>query len=255
MQIAKELLSEDPSTLISKNNILLGSNYTNSPTDCLQQIESALIQYQEYVEKISLKDSTLLTNIQDCLYKISWRSTEIPSNIKFTDNSILSLFRLRNWLMLDYLANTINQLTDEKVIVEVAKNLNDDLMAFKNIIPQLVSLIASKSPAPNVAKEKKVFLSKLNALVSFYFDRYLLEKIVACSSSITKNVDSKNDEAILDFLNDDINRMAVYRAYEIIGEASKNISHELKHLHQGLPWHGVKEKAASEDAIEDKKTF
>ncbi|MFH1054667.1 MAG: DUF86 domain-containing protein [Candidatus Altiarchaeota archaeon] len=44
------------------------------------------------------------------------------------------------------------------------------------------------------------------------------------------------DATLTDFLKDTEKQYAVIRAFEVIGEASKNISAEFKKKHPGVPW-------------------
>lgn len=165
--------------------------------NCFDQLGQLKVSENEFIE---------------ALYRVSWRSSEIPTKIRFGDSKNLygtaenaNKVGERNWVLLDYLAEALGKYQESD-----AKN--KDFQYFSTDL--LILLKAIKGEGSNEA----YYLPHLYDLVEGFYDQYLLQKIEQTLSGFVI-IDDNNK-----FIEDSRNCYAILRASEIISECFKNLS-------------------------------
>ena len=205
-------------------------SYASNPT--LQKLQE-INQYIEDIQNLfsqqeELADSTVL-HIKENLLRISWRVSEIPSYDKF---HMVAYFPERNWLLLDHLSDALNSpyLASPQRLKAAVLSLSEDLTKIKEAIPVIDKIITTQKLEEG---KKRVKLTHLDNLVSFFMDTVLLGKMHNAINTVVFQV---NREGLESFVQDEENKRSLFRALEIIGECAKYISSELKELYRIIPW-------------------
>jgi uncharacterized protein with HEPN domain/predicted nucleotidyltransferase len=207
------------------NPKMAGSTTAKKLNEITQQIDDLLLYKEKNTPQETLNKETI-SSIKEALLRISWRTSEIPSQDKY---HMKDYFPERNWILLEYLADVLNSLSDEK-LAAVIPLIWEDLPTIKNAM-FIVNKILSKEILENEEKQKIKF-PHLENFLNFFIDSTLLEKI----KNATEDLIDKEDH-IENFIQDEENRRSVFRAFEIMGECAKYLSSDLKRLNQELPWH------------------
>ncbi|MBW8310074.1 MAG: hypothetical protein K0M45_10665 [Candidatus Paracaedibacteraceae bacterium] len=207
------------------NPKMSGSTTAKKLNEIIQQIDDLLLCKEKITPQETLNKETI-SSIKEALLRVSWRTSEIPSQDKY---HMKDYFPERNWILLEYLADVLNSLSEDQLAAVIPLIL-EDLPTIKNAM-FIVNKILSKENLENEEKQKIKF-PNLENFLNFFIDSTLLEKIKNASEDLI----DKEDQ-IENFIQDEENRRSVFRAFEIIGECAKYLSSDLKRLNQELPWH------------------
>jgi hypothetical protein len=213
--LAIEILRKHGITKIPPTFAMSASN-ADIVTEIINNIDKALNCYQSGSATVENYDT-----IMQALYRISWRSSEIPREDRFSDKAIFKQYLdERDWIILDYLSNALVKFENPELsIVQKQKHVGDFL---NRIQADLESLKAT------FYYQSKVNLGHINEFVSNIYDHYLLNKVFREINVIFNNIeDIGGDNKYQEFLTDKQNIYGLFRILEIIGECFKNFSPEL----------------------------
>jgi uncharacterized protein with HEPN domain len=152
----------------------------------------------------------------EALYRVSWRASEIPTQLKFVteksakeikvlEHKICMVLSERDWILLDYLAESLTSMQTNLQSNQFA-SLYEDLAILKG-------LFDSKNYLDK--PQTSVQLASICGFVEISYDKYLIEKIQLAVNAFK---DMSGD------LSDSKTCYAIFRALEIIGESFKNLS-------------------------------
>lgn len=178
-------------------------------TNCKDQIISEIDNILRIFKKEDIEEKDI-QEIEESLFRISWRSSEIPVQLRFVNNSPLTE---KTWVRLDYLSNSLLQIKDN-IKQELFEGIEDDLNKLKN------ALLKDKI----IDKKDQINLPAIEKFISFFYDKYLLEQI---ADHLRKITDARNGELFLEFLKDEQVCYGTFRALEVLGESFKNLSNNI----------------------------
>jgi uncharacterized protein with HEPN domain len=174
--------------------------------NCFDQLGQLKVPENEFIE---------------ALYRVSWRSSEIPTKIRFGDSKNLygtaenaNKIGERNWVLLDYLAEALGKYQESSIKNKSFQYFSTDLVILLETIKGEYSSEAYSLP-------------RLYNFVEEYYDQYLLQKIEQTLYEF-KDIDAN------EFIKDSRNCYAILRASEIISESFKNLSEtEIQKIQDG----------------------
>jgi uncharacterized protein with HEPN domain/predicted nucleotidyltransferase len=224
-------------------------------------IEETLNHYQLFTET-RITEPEFINLFKENLLKISWLVQSLPSSAKFRtkkeDNEKILISQAipeRNWLLLQELAKFVNKTTD-KAILDNKEVIISDLDKFIVTIPDIQANILKQDNFVHFNLDDKglaknpLELTKLDSILCHDIDRELLSKMLTATRTILEDL-VIDDEAINIFLADSKNHLAVFRAFEIIGECSKNISHTLRIKETIIPWQNISKSSERKNLLTD----
>lgn len=195
----------------------------NIEKEDIQSVEENLSS-SEPSSKLSEQD---IRNITESLYRISWRSSEVPTQIRFGKHSPLTE---KTWIRLDYLSNVLVKLEgNDEFKKEFFQNIlsNPSQQEGKDLVNSddnnrkalLKTALNRKKLEDN---ERDLHLPTIEKFVAFFYDQYLLERIQNVNN-IFKNIGDN-------FFVDEQKVYGFFRGIEILGECFKNLSNNVLSL-------------------------
>ena len=163
------------------------------------------------------------------LKRISWRSSELPTQIKFSTD-MLKAFDERNWILLDQLAEVVNnngsawQLQERNRVVASLQSLVNSGSALRGRIMDEQESTVAQDP---------VILRELEPVISPSLDQKLIYKMKHALSTVISAVGERDRR----FWVQPCTAAAILRALEVVGECAKTLSTEEKAKYPTVPWH------------------
>ncbi|XP_065660753.1 uncharacterized protein LOC136084552 [Hydra vulgaris] len=224
-----------PKTKIFAINILKSCGFTEIPDTFGTEV---FIDQSEFVNKKIQNFEDAIMVAFDCfnplgklkvpenefveaLYRVSWRSSEIPTKVRFGDSvklqgtaKYVSNIGERNWVLLDYLAEALGKYQESSPLNKSFQDFYADLVILLKIIK-------------GEDYSEAYSLLHLSNFVEEYYDNYLLQKIEQTLSEF-RGVDAN------EFIKDSRNCYAILRASEVTSESFKNLSEtEIQKIQDG----------------------
>lgn len=219
MEEIKKKVLEQLSINSEEKQVDLESISKSSTEQIIKEVDTILTIFSSNSILQSTNSSIVLSEdsvkvIKEGLFRISWRSSEIPSEIRFAKDSPLTE---KTWVRLDYLSNALLEMESIGLNHNFFQSIENDLKILKNAL--------QKRKVKEKSEQQQ--LPELGRFISFFYDKYLLNRIIDSLTIISTALSTTNYS---EFLQDEQRCYGVFRALEIVGEAFKNLSSNILDL-------------------------
>lgn len=208
---------------------------------------------------IQICESLIVSKKLDDLIRFSWGITSLPKEMKFT--AWAHVMSDRQWLLLEDIARQMHQKFNNRLNIETDNTSNDDSLISEivediRLVKSILELVKERNATwkgntidfSDVPESKKITHDSLRGLEKKYsadFDHYVLSQVTRYLIMIEKVVRSSD---ILDWLKDKNHIKALFRTFEVVGEASKILSKQttsripLFNLDNSKAWKALRDK-------------